>query len=59
MKVHDVTKRNTHTSDEGGDQSNTSLGGGDSLTKAEEEGEVDVDALVTLELASSLDTFPC
>ena len=59
MKVHDETKRDTHTSDEGGDQGNTSLGGGNSLAKAKEEGEVDVDTLVTLELASSLDTFPC
>lgn len=59
MKVHDVSKRNTHTTDEGGDQSNTSLGGGNSLTKAKEEGEVYVDTLVTLEFASSLDTFPC
>lgn len=45
--------------DEGGDKGDVRLGASDGLGKAEEEGEVAVDAVVTFEFASSLDTLPC
>lgn len=47
------------TADEGRDQSDTGLSASDGLAETEEEGEVAVDLLVTLELAGGLDAFPC
>ena len=46
------------TADEGGDEGDTSLGAGDGLGEAEEEGEVAVDLVVALELAGGLDSLP-
>ena len=48
----------TYTADEGRDESDARLCAGNSLREAEEKGEVAVDAVVTLELARSLDTLP-
>jgi hypothetical protein len=53
-----IHSRLTNSTDEGGDQSNTGLGTGDGLTESEEEGQVTVDVVVTLELSGSLDTLP-
>jgi hypothetical protein len=47
------------TSDEGGDEESSGLGGGDGLDLREHEGEVDIDAVVTLEDAGGLDALPC
>lgn len=48
----------THdTADEGRDEGDASLGAGDGLAEAEEEGEVAVDALL-LEVAGGLDALP-
>ena len=44
--------------DEGRDESNTSLGTSNSLAETEQEGEVAVDLVVTLEFTGSLDTLP-
>lgn len=46
------------TADEGRDEGDTSLGTGDGLVEAEEEGEVTVDVVLRLELAGGLDTLP-
>ena len=48
----------THAADERRNQGDTGLRTGNSLREAEEKGEVAVDAVVTLELARSLDTLP-
>ena len=48
----------TYTADEGRDESHASLSASDRLSEAEEEGEVAVDAIITLELAGSLDALP-
>ena len=47
------------TANEGRDQVSTGLGGSDGLDDGEHEGEVAVDAMLRLELAGGLDTFPC
>ena len=47
----------THSSNEGGDEGNASLGTGDGLGKAEQKGQVAVDALL-LEISGGLDTLP-
>lgn len=49
----------TYTTDEGRNQGDTSLGASDCLTETEEESEVAVDAVVTLEFTGGLNTFPC
>jgi len=46
------------TTDEGGNEGDASLGASDGLAETEEEGQVAVDAVVALELAGGLDTFP-
>lgn len=46
------------TADKGRDESDTRFRAGNGLTEAEEEGQVTVDAVVALELASGLDTLP-
>lgn len=47
-----------NAADEGANERDTSLGAGNGLAEAEEEGEVAVDAVLLLELPSSLDTVP-
>ena len=47
-----------NTANEGRDESDTSLGASNSLTETEQESEVAVDPVVTLELTGSLDTLP-
>lgn len=47
-----------NAADEGGDEEGTGLGGGDGLGHGEHEGQVAVDAVVTLEDLSGLDTLP-
>ena len=47
-----------YSADEGRDESYTGLRAGNSLTKAKEESEVAVDAIIALEFPSSLDTLP-
>jgi hypothetical protein len=44
--------------DKGGDQERASLSGGDGLDDGEHQGEVAVDAMLGLEFAGGLDTFP-
>lgn len=44
--------------DEGGDEESTGLGGGDGLGQGEHEGQVAVDAVVTLEDLGGLDALP-
>lgn len=51
VPVHDAA-------DEGRDEGDASLGAGDGLAKAEEEGEVAVDVELLLEVASGLDALP-
>lgn len=46
------------TADEGGDEEDAGLGGSDGLYFGEEEGEVAVDAVLLLEDARGLDSFP-
>lgn len=46
------------TADEGRDEESTGLGGGDGLDAGEHEGQVAVDAVVSLEDLSGLDTLP-
>lgn len=48
----------THSADEWRDQSDASLRTSNSLGEAKEKGEIAVNAIVALELARSLDTFP-
>ena len=48
----------TYAADEGGDEGNAGLSASNGLREAEKKGEVAVDAVVTLELARSLDTLP-
>ena len=48
----------THAADEGRNQGDAGLGAGNGLGKAEEEGEVAVNAVVALELARRLDALP-
>lgn len=45
--------------DEGGDEEGVGLGGGDGLRQREHEGQVAVDAVLTLEDLGGLDTLPC
>ena len=47
-----------NTANEGRDESDTSLGTSNSLAETEQESEVAVDPVVTLEFTGSLDTFP-
>jgi len=47
-----------NAANEGRDESDTSLGTSNSLAEAEQEGEVAVDLVVTLEFTGSLDTLP-
>ncbi len=47
-----------NTTDEGRNEEGTGFGGSDGLDFAEHEGEVDIDAVIALEDAGSLDTFP-
>ena len=47
------------TADEGGDEESTGLSGSDGLDQGEHEGQVGVDAVVTLEDLGGLDTLPC
>jgi hypothetical protein len=47
-----------NAADEGGDEEGTGLGGSDSLGEREHEGQVAVDAVVTLEDLGGLDAFP-
>ncbi len=46
------------TTDEGGDEESTGLGGGDGLGEGEEESEVAVDAVIPLQNLGGLDTLP-
>ena len=47
-----------NTADEGRDESDTSLGTSNSLAETEQEGEIAVDLVITLEFTGSLDTLP-
>lgn len=47
-----------NTTNEGRDESDASLGTSNSLSETEQEGEITVDLVVTLEFTSSLDTLP-
>jgi len=47
-----------NATDEGRDEGDTGFGTSNSLPETEQEGEVTVDLVVTLEFASSLDTLP-
>lgn len=47
-----------NSTDKGRDEGNTGLGAGDGLCESEEEGEVAVDTVVSLELSGGLNTFP-
>ena len=47
-----------NTADEGRDEGNASLGASNSLAKTEQESEIAVDLIVTLEFTSGLDTLP-
>jgi hypothetical protein len=49
----------TYTADERRDESDTCLSASDSLTEAEQKGEIAVDAIISLKFTSSLDTLPC
>lgn len=53
-----LTGGNTYTADEGRDERNARLSAGNSLAEAEEKGKVAVNAVVTLELARSLNALP-
>ena len=52
-----MSRSSTHSSDEGGDEGDASLGTGDGLGEAEKKGQVAVDALL-LESSGGLDTLP-
>lgn len=47
------------TTDKGGDEEGTGLGGGDSLRQREEQGQVGVNSVVALQDLGGLDTLPC
>ncbi len=53
-----MQKLDTYAANEGRDESDTRLGSSNSLSEAEEKGEVGVDAVIALELARGLNTLP-
>lgn len=48
----------THTANEGGDQSNTSLSASNSLTETKKESKVAMNIFIPLQFTSGLDTLP-